>query len=165
MMIPMEEKNIQPIVSRTAQEFFASMGIEGVSVEMRSGKSGLKESFVCAVSVNRDDSKILIGAHGVTLYAIQHLIQTILRKKSDIRENFSVDINNYWKEKYRLLEQDADDAAHEAIATGRPVHLRAMLPYERKIVHSALSSNTRVETESSGKGESRRVTVRPAPLI
>lgn len=161
----MEEKNIQSIVSGTAEEFFSALGIDGASVEIRSGNPGLKESFVCSVSVNRDDSKILIGAHGVTLYSIQHLIQTILRKKSDIRENFSVDINNYWKEKYRLLEQDASDAAHEAIATGRPVHLRAMLPYERKIIHSALSGNERVETESSGKGEARRVTIKPASLI
>ncbi len=161
----MEEGNIQSIVSKTAEELFSAMGIDGVSVEIRSGKPGLKESFVCAVSVNRDDSKILIGAHGVTLYAIQHLLQVILKKKSDIRESFSVDINNYWKEKYRLLEQDAEEAAHEAISTGRPVNLRPMLPYERKIVHSALSSNTRVETESSGRGEARRVIVKPASIL
>lgn len=161
----MEDRNIQSIVSKTAEELLSSMGISGVTVEMRSGNPGLKEAFVCSVSVSRDDSKILIGAHGVTLYSIQHLMQTMLRKKSDIRENFSVDINNYWKEKYRLLEQDAEAAAHEAIATGRPVHLRAMLPYERKIVHSALAGNMRVETESSGKGEARRVTIKPASLI
>lgn len=161
----MEERNIQSIVSGTAEDFFSAMGIEGVSVEIRAGKPGLKEAFVCAVSVNRDDSKLLIGAHGVTLYSIQHLIQTIFRKKSEVHENFSVDINNYWKEKYRLLEQDAEEAAHEVVSTGRPVHLRAMLPYERKIVHSALASNDRVETESSGHGEARSVTIKPASII
>lgn len=161
----MIENTAQAIVSQKAEELFSSMGIKDVSVEIRSGKPGLKEAFVCSVSVNRDDSKILIGAHGMTLYLIQHLMQMMIRKKTDIRESFSVDINNYWKEKYRLLEQDAKEAAHEAIVTGRPVHLRAMLPYERKIIHSALAGNERVETESFGKGETRCVMIKPASLI
>lgn len=161
----MEKKNIQSVVAKAAEELLSVMGMENISVEMRPGKQELKESFVCAVSVDRADSKILIGQHGVTLYAIQHLIQMIARKKSDAREGFSVDINNYWKEKHRLLEQDAEEGAHKAVATGRPVHLRPMLPYERKIVHSALSLNERVETESSGKGESRCVVIKPASIL
>ncbi|NTW13852.1 MAG: hypothetical protein HGA31_02350 [Candidatus Moranbacteria bacterium] len=80
-------------------------------------------------------------------------------------ETFSVDVNDYWKDKIRLLRRDAEEAAHQVIASGRPVQLRPMFSYERKIVHSVLADNERVETESSGRGEERKVIVKPKAVF
>ena len=89
----------------------------------------------------------------------------IARRKSNVSIDFSVDVNRYWKEKREHLRRDAEDAARECISTGRPVSLRAMLPYERKIVHAALAENERVETGSVGRGEERKVVVKPRAVF
>lgn len=161
----MGEKNFQSVVMEALENVLEKVGVEGANVSIRSGRSGLNEAFICAVSVNRDDSKLLIGQHGATLSALQHLVSVLARRKSSEYEGFSVDINEYWKGKQSLLERDAEEAAHKAIASGRPVHLRPMLSYERKIIHLTLSKNDKVETESLGKGEERKVVVKPAALL
>lgn len=162
----MSDRNFQDIVSGLIRDFFSHIGIEDVDISVFSGRPGIRESFVFGITVPRSDSKILIGQHGVTLSSIQHLLQTMAKQASGTAyETFSVDINEYWKDKVRLLRRDAEEAAHQVIASGRPVQMRPMYAYERKIVHSVLADNERVETASAGHGEERRVTVRPAPLL
>lgn len=161
----MGEKNFQSVVVETLEEVLGKIGAEDANISVRSGRSGLNESFICAVSVNRDDSKLLIGQHGATLSALQHLVQMLAKRKSSEYEGFSIDVNEYWKGKQSLLERDAEEAAHQAIASGRPVHLRPMLSYERKIIHLTLSTNDKVATESFGKGEERKVVVKPAAIL
>ena len=166
-MIPMTEaQNLQEIVRESIQSLFAALGVEQVEVSMFAGREGIREAFVASITVPKSDSRILIGQHGVGLSSIQHLLQTMAKQKaSDRYESFSIDINHYWKDKYRLLRRDAEEAAHEVVSSGRPVQMRPMFSYERKIVHSVLAGNDRVETESAGRGEERRVTVKPASLL
>jgi len=161
-----EERNFQETVRSIATELFDRLGVSETELSIFAGRTGIREAFVLGVSVPRTESKLLIGQHGVGLSAIQHLLQTLAKQAAGDRyETFSVDINHYWKDKYRLLCRDAEEAAHEVVSTGRPVQMRPMFAYERKIVHSALAENDRVETESSGHGEERRVTVKPASLL
>lgn len=161
----MGEKNFQSVVVDALREVLEKIGIPDAGISVRSGRSGLREAFICAVSVNRDDSKLLIGQHGTTLSALQHLVQTLAKQQSSEYEGFSIDVNEYWKGKQALLERDAEEAAHNAIASGRAIHLRPMLSYERKIIHLTLSKNDKVETESLGKGEERKVIVKPAAIF
>lgn len=161
-----EERNFQEIVDTTIRTLFRELGMEEVEVSVFAGRPGIRESFIFSISVPKSESKILIGQHGVGLSAIQHLLQTMAKQAAGERyETFSIDINDYWKEKYHLLRRDAEEAAHDVVSTGRPVTLRPMFAYERKIVHSVLAQNDKVETESSGHGEERRVTVKPASLL
>jgi len=161
-----EERNLQEIVREIVTGLLTNLGITEIEISVFSGRPDIREAFVLNITVPKSDSKLLIGQRGVGLSAMQHLLQTISKRKAGDRyETFSIDINHYWKEKYHLLCRDAEDAAREAIATGRLVQMRPMFAYERKIVHSALSRNDRVETESSGHGEERRVTVKPASLL
>ncbi|HWQ60362.1 MAG TPA: R3H domain-containing nucleic acid-binding protein [Candidatus Fimivivens sp.] len=147
------------------EDVLRSMGVEGAKVDVSAVSDGGKESSLFSITVDRKDSKILIGQHGVGLFSFQHLIQTIIRRKTGASPDFSVDVNRYWREKRSLLRRDAEEAARDAVATGRPVSMRPMLPYERKIVHAALSENARVETGSIGKGEDRKVVVKPKAVF
>lgn len=165
-MFMTDEKNLQEIVRESIESLFRAIGVESVEVSIFAGRQGIREAFIAGISVPKSDSKMLIGQHGVGLSAIQHLLQTMVKQKAGDRyETFSIDINHYWKDKYRLLHRDAEEAAHEVVSTGRPVQMRPMFAYERKIIHSVLAGNDRVETESSGRGEERRVTVKPASLL
>ena len=47
-------------------------------------------------------------------------------------------------------------------AKEEPIELDPMPPNERKIIHQSLSRNSRIATESRGKGNRRRITIFPA---
>lgn len=161
----MAEHEFQDMMSSTIIEMLGTMGVEDVNLDIFSGREGGRESVTFSVTVDKRDSKMLIGQHGVALFSLQHLLQMIARRKSRETVDFSVDVNRYWKEKREHLRRDSEDAAREAVATGRPVSMRPMLPYERKIVHAALAGNDRVETGSVGKGEERKVVVKPKSVF
>ena len=46
--------------------------------------------------------------------------------------------------------------------TGQPITLEPMSPSERRIIHMALSENSRVITESNGTGDERKITISPS---
>jgi spoIIIJ-associated protein len=110
-----------------------------------------------------ENQNLLIGQHGINLAAIQHLVRVMLRKRVGERTDIIVDINGYFAGKREALEREAEKACSEALENNISVALRPMLPYERKIIHSHLAHMPSVTTESIGKGEERKVLVRPKP--
>jgi spoIIIJ-associated protein len=147
-------------------EVLKTLGVNDAKVECIIGKGEPQDEGVTfSITVDKRDSRILIGQHGVALFSLQHIIQVMARKKFGMVSSISVDVNRYWKEKKELLRRDAEAAAHEAVSTGRPVPMRPMFSYERKIVHAALTLNDRVETGSIGNGEERKVIVKPKAVF
>lgn len=160
----MEEKDVHVFAVKTTEDLLRRMGFD-VKVHVQESAGGDHEPFVCMITAPREDSKLLIGQYGANLSALQYLIQHLSRREHHEMPSFLIDVNRYWKEKKSLLEQDALDAAHKVLSTGRPVLLRPMVAYERKIIHTTLAKNTHVETESSGSGDERKVIVKPSSLI
>lgn len=72
-----------------------------------------------------------------------------------------VDINNYRKERERLIVEIAKAAARKALLTKGAVSLPAMNAYERRLVHTELATRPDVKTESIGEGQGRYVVVKP----
>ena len=70
------------------------------------------------------------------------------------------DVNNYRKEREKLLTELAKAAARKAVATKEPVSLPAMNSYERRIIHVELANHPEVTTESEGGGKERFVIVK-----
>ncbi len=120
----------------------------------------MPDTLLCSTQVDVDQN-FLIGQYGVNLAAIQHIVRILARKQIDEKVNITVDINGYFADKRVLLEKEAAKATEEALQNNVSVALRPMLPYERKVVHSFLSQNPSVTTESIGKGTERKVLVRP----
>jgi spoIIIJ-associated protein len=110
-----------------------------------------------------DDLGLLIGHHGQTLDAIQHLAYRIAFRGSDERKRVVVDAAGYRERRAVALRAAADQAAEAAIHDGRPVALDAMSAVERKVVHEHLKSRHDVETYSEGQEPARRLVV--APLV
>ncbi|MFZ3031779.1 MAG: R3H domain-containing nucleic acid-binding protein [Candidatus Moraniibacteriota bacterium] len=117
------------------------------------------DGYLVKITV-QEGSKLLIGQHGVALSALQYIMRSLVTKKLAERLEILVDVNGYWEEKKPLLEREALAAEEEVCRTGRPVALRPMLPYERKIIHTFLVSRNKVATESAGHGEDRKVIVK-----
>ena len=112
-------------------------------------------------TVNGDDLGLLIGKHGSTIDALQHLAFRAAFRGAEIRKQVTVDAAGYRERRAGALHRMADRAAEEALRYGRPVELEPMRATERKIVHTYLSERTDVETHSEGDEPDRRLVVSP----
>ena len=112
-------------------------------------------------TVNGDDLGLLIGKHGSTIDALQHLAFRAAFRGEEIRKQVTVDAAGYRERREGALHRMADRAAAEALRYERPVELEPMRATERKIVHTYLSERTDVETHSEGDEPDRRLVVSP----
>lgn len=110
----------------------------------------------------------LIGVHGDTIHAIDHLVKKIIEKKVAAAEGekdmplFLIDIDEYRSRQIRDLQTKAKMMAERARSFQYDVELSPMSAYERLIVHTALQDEPNVVTESQGEGRNRRVVIKYA---
>jgi spoIIIJ-associated protein len=116
---------------------------------------GVKAAF------SGDELGLLIGHHGQTIDAIQHLAYRIAFQGSEARKRVEVDAAGYRERRAVALRAAADQAAETAVHDRRPVALEAMSALERKVVHEHLKSRHDVETYSEGQEPDRRLFVTP----
>jgi spoIIIJ-associated protein len=112
-------------------------------------------------TVNGDDLGLLIGKHGSTIDALQHLAFRAAFRGDELRKQVTVDAAGYRERREGALHRMADRAAAEALRYGRPVELEPMRATERKIVHTYLGERSDVETHSEGDEPDRRLVVSP----
>lgn len=101
----------------------------------------------------------LIGYRGETLYALQNILSAIAGKEIDKKVRIILDIEGYKEKREKTLEDLAEKVARTVIKTRKPIKLEPMQAYERKIIHSKLQNNERVETESIGEEPNRRIVI------
>jgi len=89
----------------------------------------------------------------------EYLINLICQKEAQPR--IWLDINNYRRERERLIIELAKAAAHKAVLNKEEVSLPAMNAYERRLVHLEIASRPDLKTESIGEGKARRVVIKP----
>ena len=89
----------------------------------------------------------------------EYLINLISQK--EIQSRIWLDINNYRRERERLIIELAKAAAHKAALNKEEVSLPAMNAYERRLVHLELASRPDLKTESGGEGKTRHVVIKP----
>lgn len=108
-----------------------------------------------------DDLGPLIGHHGQTIDAIQHLAYRIVFRRAHEPVRVVVDAAGYRQRREVALKATADQAAETAIHDNRAVALEAMSALERKVVHEHLKGRHDVETYSEGQEPDRRLVVAP----
>lgn len=148
------------IITSTVEEIINKMGFSG-DVSVIQIAEDTEDSIICNIATG-DDSSFLIGQHGVNLQAIQHLARLIVRKKTDEKLRFVLDVNSYRQQKNQGIIDQANQAAEQAINERRPVIMKPMTTYERRIVHLELSKNKDITTESVGEGEGRKIIIKPS---
>ncbi len=106
-----------------------------------------------------EDLGLFIGRRGQTIDAVQHLAQRIVFPEGPSPVRVVIDADGYRERRAESLRADADDAAAEVLASGRPVELNPMPPWERRIVHEHLRDHGGVETHSEGDEPDRYLVV------
>jgi spoIIIJ-associated protein len=112
-------------------------------------------------TVNGDDLGLLIGRHGATIDALQHLAMRAAFHSSADHKAVVVDAAGYRERREAALRRAADRAVEDALSFGRPVELEPMGPQERRIVHMYLRERSDVQTHSEGDEPDRRLVVTP----
>jgi spoIIIJ-associated protein len=137
-----------------------------VEVEIQDGgedeESGEPRKYLW-VKIKGDNLGELIGHHGQTLEAIQTILGLISSKESkegEERYRVVVDINDYREKREEYLKSLALRALDQVRESGQDMELEPMKPYERRVVHMTLQSESDVTTESLGEGETRRVVIK-----
>jgi spoIIIJ-associated protein len=124
-------------------------------VEIRVEGGGLVAEYV------GDDVTRLIGRHGETIDAIQHLAYRFATRGDGDRVSVVVDAAGYRARRAETLCQAADQAAQSALTDGRPVAMESMSALERKVIHEHLKGRGDIETYSEGQEPSRHLVVAP----
>jgi spoIIIJ-associated protein len=106
-----------------------------------------------------DDLGLFIGRRGQTIDAVQHLAQRIVFPDGPSPVRVVIDADGYRERRAESLRADADDAAAEVLASGDPVELDPMPPWERRIVHEHLRDHGGVATHSEGDEPDRYLVV------
>lgn len=142
------------LLMEVLEEIAYGLGVEcRVSVEVRDGAlHGIVEGH---------DAGRLIGRHGQTIDAIQHLAQRIAFHGGQPSRRVVVDVAGYRERRSRTLCADADTAAEEALRLGEPIELAPMPASERRVVHEHLRERGDVRTHSEGDEPDRRLVVSP----
>lgn len=111
------------------------------------------------VDITNNNLGYLIGYRGETLYALQNILSAIASKGIDNRVRVILDVEGYKTKREKTLEDLAEKMARNVIRTKKPIKLEPMQAYERKIIHSKLQQNSKVETISVGEEPYRRVII------
>jgi spoIIIJ-associated protein len=120
----------------------------------------IKNSHVL-FNVEGEKAAMLIGKHGQTLKAMQHVVEKIVHKSCGERVRVMVDVEQYLEKRRASLKSLATKMADKVKQTGKPSTINRMDAFERKIIHDALRKNKHVKTRSAGGGEIRNVVIHP----
>jgi len=134
----------------------ATMGLDDAVVEVEENDEEIR------AAVQGEDVALLIGKHGSTIDALQHLaIRAAYLNESGDRKAVVVDAAGYRERREAALRRAADQAVADAVEYGRAVELEPMGAYERRTVHTYLRDRTDIQTHSEGDEPDRRLVVTP----
>jgi spoIIIJ-associated protein len=154
--IEQEDGELDPVeaLEELLEEVVDGLGLEAeIVVDERGG--------VLTGRLEGEDVGLFIGRHGQTIDAVQHLAQRIVFPDGPSAVRVVIDANGYRERRAESLRAEAEEAADRAIASGKPVELDPLPPFERRIVHEYLRDRGGVETHSEGNEPERYLVVSP----
>ena len=103
----------------------------------------------------------LVGDDGEVLEALQELTRLAVHRKTGVRARLMLDVGGFRARRRAELADLGRSMAAEVERSGEPKKLRAMSPFERKIIHDAVAL-AGLRSESEGEEPHRRVVIFPA---
>ena len=140
-------------VKNFLDDFISKLPTNDLKYEIKRDKSDL------LVNITGEDTGYLIGYIGNVLNSIQVILNNIANKGINERVRILLNIGGYKEKREKDLKELADKIAGTVIRKRKAITLEPMSSYERKIIHSRLQENTKVETHSIGEEPNRRIVV------
>lgn len=130
-------------------------------MEMSADAMLTSEGDNTVITLESKDSSQVIGYRGEVLDAIQTLAGAVLNIGKKEYKKVVVDCENYRDRREDTLIKLAKKLEEKATEMRREVILEPMSPFERRIIHTALSDSQTVTTKSDGKEPNRYVVIVP----
>ena len=147
------EKKVKENIEKFLNDFISKLSNSNLTYEIKIEKNDV------FVNINGEDTGYLIGYRGNVLNSLQVLLNNIANKEIKERVRVLLNIGGYKEKREKDLQDLADKIAGTVIRKGKSVTLEPMTSYERKIIHSKLQGNSKVETHSVGEEPNRKVVV------
>ena len=109
-----------------------------------------------------EDLAKLVGPRGTVLEALQELTRLAVQQQTGARSRLMLDIAQWRSARRHDLSKLGRSTAERVRDGGEPVRLQPMTPFERKIVHDAVTEVDGVHSESEGEEPQRCVLVFPS---
>ena len=144
-------------IKENITEITKMMGLT-VNLEVRRREENI------TIKIFSDHNAVLIGKNGRALEALQTIIRQIVHNETKEFISIILDVENYKEKRIKNLEYLAKKVAKEVKETKVETKLDSMNSYERRIIHSTLSENKYVYTESVGEEPNRCVVIKPKDI-
>jgi len=145
--------NAEKEIKKLVEDVLAHMGMDAaVSCRPDDG------AVFC--DIESPDARLLTARDGEALRALARIISTAAKKRG-LPKRIRIDAEKYLSEREKDLEEKVLLLAKRAKDLSAEVPLKPMNPYERMIIHHALSSVEGVKTESRGSGKTRHIVIIP----
>ena len=141
-------------IKEIINEIISLMNIK-INLEIRRREKNIE------IKIFSDNNPILIGKNGKNLESLQNIVRQIVYNEIENDYKIILDVENYKDKKITNLERLAKRTAREVAKTKIETKLERMNSYERRIIHSTLSNNKYVYTESIGEEPNRCVVIKP----
>ena len=153
--LPSDEsvQKAKTIIDEFLKEFIEKLPTSDLTYEVKIENSDV------LVDINGQDTGYLIGYRGSVLNSIQVILINVINKDINEKVRILLNIGGYKEKREEDLRNLADKIAGTVIKTRKSITLEPMTSYERKIIHSKLQENNKVETYSIGEEPNRRLVV------
>ena len=149
------------LIKETLEKLLDIMGIQYTGVKITK-----EHGSVYYTEIQTSNSSLLIGWHGETIAAIQHILKCLLWKQGvESKIQIVLDVDGYKKRQEESVIRLAERKAEVAVSSQKEVILPPMNPYFRRKIHTHLAESAKfkdiVITESVGEGEERQIKILP----
>ena len=135
------------------QEVIAKMGVENVTF------SAVQKGEATIIRLDGEHLGALIGRRGETMESLSYLASLVANRLEGEYLKLGLDVAGYRDKRESDLTALAQRIGAKVRKTGRSFAMEPMNPYERRIIHSAISKMEGVRSESKGEGRDRRVVI------
>ena len=135
------------------REVIALMGVENVVF------SAVQKGEATIIRLDGEKLGALIGRRGETMESLSYLASLVANRLEGDYIKLGLDVAGYRDKRESDLTALAQRIGNKVRKTGRSFAMEPMNPYERRIIHSAISKMEGVRSESKGEGRDRRVVI------
>ena len=135
------------------KEIVALMGVEDVAF------SAIQKGEATIIRLDGDKMGALIGRRGETMESLSYLASLVANRMEGDYIKLGLDVAGYRGKRENDLTALAQKIGQKVRRSGRCFSMEPMNPYERRIIHSAISQMEGLRSESKGEGKDRHVVI------
>ncbi len=151
--------DIESVLKETLEDLLIKLEspFENVNIE----KEKQNDADLYRINIETEDPSMLIGFHGETIHALQHLLKVLAWEKTKAEYNILVDVDSYRQRQEENVLTLAKRKVEMARKTRKTQVLPPMSAYFRRVVHLFLNTDEfkDITTESIGESDHRQVTI------